>query len=86
MWTADGGGKSAAAPQPIAGGARIARLVVGLREKFWAVGRTLEIATVNGEPGLCIRDGNRLIATMSIDTDGQRIFAVYAVVNPDKLS
>ncbi len=35
--------------------------------------------------GLCIRDGERLTATMSIATDGQRILAVYAVVNPDKL-
>lgn len=85
-WTADGGGKSAAAPLPIVGNDRIARLVIGLREKFWAVDRTLEVATVNGEPGLCIRDGNRLTATMSIATDGERIFAVYAVVNPDKLS
>jgi RNA polymerase sigma-70 factor (ECF subfamily) len=85
-WTADGGGKSAAAPLPIVGNDRIARLVIGLREKFWAVDRVLEVATVNGEPGLCIRDGNRLTATMSIATDGERIFAVYAVVNPDKLS
>jgi RNA polymerase sigma-70 factor (ECF subfamily) len=85
-WTADGGGKSAAAPLPIVGNDRIARLVIGLREKFWAPGRTLEAATVNGEPGLRIRDGNRLTATMSIATDGERIFAVYAVVNPDKLS
>jgi len=30
-------------------------------------------------------DGDRLIATMSIATDGERILAVYAVVNPDKL-
>jgi len=85
-WTADGGGKSAAAPLPIFGANRIARLVLGLREKFWAVDRRLEVATVNGEPGLCIRDGNRLTATMSIATDGEHIFAVYAVVNPDKLS
>jgi len=84
-WTADGGGKAGAAPLPIIGADRIARLVLGLREKFWAVDRTLEVATVNGEPGLCIRDGNRLTATMSIATDGERILAVYAVVNPDKL-
>jgi RNA polymerase sigma-70 factor (ECF subfamily) len=84
-WTADGGGKSAAAPLPIVGNDRIARLVIGLREKFWAPDRTLEVATVNGEPGLRMRDGNRLTATMSIATDGERIFAVYAVVNPDKL-
>ena len=84
-WTADGGGKTAAAPRPIIGNERIAKLVIGLREKFWSVNRTIEFATVNGEAGLCIRDGERLTATMSIATDGQRILAVYAVVNPEKL-
>jgi len=84
-WTADGGGKTAASPRPIHGADRLARLVIGLREKFWAANRTVEIATVNGEPGLILRDGDRLIATMSILTDGERIFEVYAVVNPDKL-
>jgi RNA polymerase sigma-70 factor (ECF subfamily) len=85
-WTADGGGKVGAAPLPIVGADRIARLVIGLREKFWAPNRAVEVAAVNGESGLCIRDGNRLVATMSIATDGGRIVAVYAVVNPDKLS
>ena len=61
-WTADGGGKTGAAPLPIVGADRIARLVIGLREKFWAENRTIEIATVNGETGLCLRDGNRLTA------------------------
>ena len=84
-WTADGGGKTAAAPTPIAGAGRIAKLVITLREKFWAADRRLEIATVNGETGLVIRDGSRLTATLSIATDGERILAVYAVVNPDKL-
>jgi RNA polymerase sigma-70 factor, ECF subfamily len=84
-WTADGGGKVAASPRPIEGAARIARLAVTLRERFWADGRTLGPATVNGEPGLCVRDGERLVATLSIATDGDRILAVYAVVNPDKL-
>jgi RNA polymerase sigma-70 factor (ECF subfamily) len=85
-WTADGGGKTGAAPLPIVGADRITRLVIGLREKFWAPDRRLEVATVNGEAGLCIRDGTRLTATMSIATDGEHILAVYAVVNPDKLS
>jgi RNA polymerase sigma-70 factor, ECF subfamily len=84
-WTADGGGKTAAAPRPIVGAERIARLVMGLRDKFWAANRTLELTTINGETGLSMRDGGRLTATMSIETDGDRIFAVYAVVNPDKL-
>lgn len=84
-WTADGGGKTGAAVNPIVGADRIARLVLGLREKFWSNGRVLEVATINGEAGLRLRDGDRLIATMSIATDGKQIFAVYAVVNPDKL-
>jgi RNA polymerase sigma-70 factor, ECF subfamily len=84
-WTADGGGKVAASPHPIEGAARIARLAVGLRARFWAEGRTIGPATVNGEPGLWVRDGDRLVATLSIATDGERILAVYAVVNPDKL-
>ena len=85
-WTADGGGKVGAAPLPIVGADRIARLVIGLREKFWAPDRGMGIATVNGETGLAIRDGDRLTAAMSIVTDGEHILAVYAVVNPDKLS
>ena len=84
-WTADGGGRTAAGLHPIVGAERVVRLVLGLREKFWAVDRALEIATVNGEIGLRIRDGARLTATISIATDGERILAVYAVVNPDKL-
>ena len=85
-WTADGGGKTAASPRPIVGADRIAKLVIGLREKFWTDNRRIEIATVNGETALCVRDGDRLSATMSIATDGERILEVYAVVNPDKLS
>jgi RNA polymerase sigma-70 factor (ECF subfamily) len=84
-WTADGGGKTAAAPRPVVGAERIARLAVGLREKFWAPGRVMALTTVNGEAGLCIRDGDRMIAVMAIETDGDRILSLLAVVNPDKL-
>jgi RNA polymerase sigma-70 factor (ECF subfamily) len=84
-WTADGGGKTAASPRPVVGADRIVKLVIGLREKFWAADRVLEIATVNGEPGLRVRDGEHVVAVMAIDTDGDRIASVYAVVNPDKL-
>jgi RNA polymerase sigma-70 factor (ECF subfamily) len=85
-WTADGGGKTGAAPVPIVGADRIARLAISLRERFWAADRRLEIAAINGETGLCILDGNRVTATLSIATDGEQILAVYAVVNPDKLN
>ena len=35
--------------------------------------------------GLILRQGDRITGTLSIATDGERILAVYAVVNPDKL-
>jgi RNA polymerase sigma-70 factor (ECF subfamily) len=85
-WTADGGGKAGAALNPILGRDRIVRLLVGLRGKFWAAGRTMEVATVNGEPGLCFWEGTRLVGTLSVTTDGERILAAFAVVNPDKLA
>ena len=84
-WTADGGGKTAAAPRPVTGLDRLVRLVINLREKFWAPNRTIDMASINGETGLVIRDDGQLVATMSIATDGEKILAVYAVVNPDKL-
>ncbi len=84
-WTADGGGKSAAGRHPIIGAERIAKLVLGLREKFWATGRTMDVEIINSEPGLCVRDNGRVTATISFVTDGQQIVNVYAVVNPDKL-
>jgi RNA polymerase sigma-70 factor (ECF subfamily) len=85
-WTADGGGKTAAAAHPIVGAERIARLVIGFRQKFWAANRRFRTWSVNGETALLLLDGDRLVATSSFATDGARIHAVYAVVNPDKLS
>ncbi len=84
-WTADGGGKTPASPVPIVGNERIARVAITLRDKFWGPNRKFVVTTVNNETALCLRDGDRLAATMSIATDGTQILALYAVVNPDKL-
>jgi RNA polymerase sigma-70 factor, ECF subfamily len=85
-WTADGGGKAAAARTPVAGADRIARLMLSVGDRLFAAGRTIELATVNGETGLCLYDDSRLTATLSVATDGDRILAVYAVLNPEKLA
>jgi len=58
----------------IAGADRIAKLVISLRDKFWAADRTMEIETVNGETGLCIRDRRHLTATISIATTLRFVF------------
>ncbi len=85
VWTADGGGKVAAGPRPLVGVDQIVRLLLGLRRNYWAHDRVFDIVRVNGEPGLTIRDGNRITAVMAFDVDDDRIVSVYAVVNPDKL-
>lgn len=84
-WTADGGGKTAAAARPLVGATRIASFLVALR-RAWPDSRVLEPCNVNGEPGLCVRDGGRLTAILAFDLDGERIRSVYAVLNPDKLA
>jgi RNA polymerase sigma-70 factor (ECF subfamily) len=85
VWTADGGGKRAAGPRPLVGVDQIVRLLLGLRRNYWTPDRELAIVDVNGEPGLCIRDGDTITAVMAFDAAEGRIAAVYAVLNPDKL-
>ena len=84
-WTADGGGRVAAARQPLVGAERIAKLVIALQQKFYKGRASMHLAEVNGETGLVIRTDGRITAVVSIATDGERIVHVYAVLNPDKL-
>lgn len=43
------------------------------------------MALINGEPGLLHHANGRLDAAQAFVTDGERIVAIYAVRNPDKL-
>jgi RNA polymerase sigma-70 factor (ECF subfamily) len=61
------------------------RLVLGLRERLQSDTATMELVDINGETGLCVRTDGHITAVMSILSDGERIHAVYAVANPDKL-
>jgi RNA polymerase sigma-70 factor (ECF subfamily) len=84
-WTADGGGRTAAAPRPIAGADRIVPFIIGLQRRLSEHGATMHLAEINGEAGLIIRVDDDIKGAISIATDGDRILAVYAVINPDKL-
>jgi RNA polymerase sigma-70 factor, ECF subfamily len=83
-WTSDGGGKAKAALKVIHGADQITRFVTGVfrngadRVEFRDV-------TVNEEPGLATLVDGRLLAVMSIRTDGQRILDAYIILNPEKL-
>ena len=80
----DGGGKAKAAQKVVRGGDSVVRFLLGVLRQASA-GLALKKIAVNGETGLAIRVGGRLIAVMSFATDGLKILGVYSVLNPDKL-
>jgi RNA polymerase sigma-70 factor (ECF subfamily) len=43
------------------------------------------ILSVNGWPALVTLENGRIVFVLSIESDGQRIHALYSVLNPDKL-
>ncbi len=81
----DGGGKVPAFFKVLRGADRIANL-------YWAAARRLgpqvayRMAQINGEPGLLRYVDGRLESAQAFVTDGERIVAIYAVRNPDKLA
>jgi RNA polymerase sigma-70 factor (ECF subfamily) len=81
----DGGGKATVVAKGMHGGERVTNL-------YWAhalrLGQRLQyrIATINGEPGLLRYVDGKLESANAVVTDGDRILAIYAVRNPDKLA
>lgn len=83
--TADGGGKIAASPRVLEGAPRIVKLILGLERKVYRRGVERELVSVNGETGLLLRLDGRVASITAFETDGERILAMYTVLNPDKL-
>jgi RNA polymerase sigma-70 factor (ECF subfamily) len=88
-FTSDGGGKVSAARRVVEGPDRIVRFLLGLERKG-AGYVTHRLALLNGEPAIVsdVRlpgDAPYVFAATAFVTDGERIHAVYRVMNPDKL-
>jgi RNA polymerase sigma-70 factor (ECF subfamily) len=83
-WTSDGGGKAKAAKKVVHGARHVARFATGVLRKYVA-DLQFRPLTVNGEAGMAAYFGDRLIAVMTIRTDGRRILDVFSILNPDKL-
>ena len=82
----DGGGKRAAALNPIYGADKILRFLDGVTRKNAAFLSTqLRPATVNGMPGFVLRERDGSIDTMAFEQRDGRIAAIYVVRNPEKL-
>ncbi|MFB4294276.1 RNA polymerase sigma factor SigJ [Nonomuraea sp. ATR24] len=85
VWRADGGGVVTAAAVPVVGSDRVARMVLGMVER-WFDGMTAEFLDVNGAPGVVIRDGDGVPdSVMAFVVSGGRVVQVDVVRNPVKL-
>jgi RNA polymerase sigma-70 factor (ECF subfamily) len=81
----DGGGKVPSFGQVLRGADRITNLYWAFALR-WGDAVRYELAWINGEPGLLRYVNGALESAQSMVTDGERIVAVYAVRNPDKLA
>ena len=82
----DGGGKRAAAFNPIRGADKILRFLAGIARKnpaFAAI--ELRAAMINDLAGFVLREEDGAVDTMAFDVRDGRIVAIYIVANPDKL-
>ncbi|HEX4851733.1 MAG TPA: sigma-70 family RNA polymerase sigma factor, partial [Puia sp.] len=92
---ADGGGNSiavngqrlTAALNPISGVDNVARFLVRVTVKIYEhiAGLKQKIVIANGLPSLISYDGDRPLALISLDSDGEKIRNIYIQSNPDKL-
>jgi RNA polymerase sigma-70 factor (ECF subfamily) len=84
LWS-DGGGKTAAARNPIHGADRVARFLVGILRKAPGGFADVRMVRVNGEAGLVAYVGGRPRSVASLEIRDGRIQGIRIVVNPDKL-
>lgn len=86
MWT-DGGGKvKGAATRPITGREAVAHFSLAASKRFLPEGARVELAEVNGQPGLIIRLGERAYRVMTIEVEAQQIRTIHIIANPEKLA
>ncbi len=81
----DGGGKIAAAINPICGADHVARFTVGVTRKEPSA--SVELADINGAPGVILRSkSGRIQSVLLLEIDEGKIITMFALRNPDKLS
>lgn len=81
--TPDGGGKVAAAIQPIYTPDRVARGMLGTTRKFPPDHAWIE--EINGQPAIVATRDGKPQAVMLLEVRGGRISRIWTVANPDKL-
>lgn len=83
VWV-DGGGKVRTARRPIVGASRVARYLLGAREKS-GLSMNLSMAEVNGSVGLLAVAERTLMGVLVMEAEHGKIRAIHIVATPDKL-
>lgn len=82
----DSDGRAAAAARNVIEGAeRTAQIVIAAAKAGTAAGTTLQLALVNGMPGFIAHTPDGSARSAAFEIDGDRIRAIYVVLNPEKL-
>jgi RNA polymerase sigma-70 factor, ECF subfamily len=82
----DGGGKRAAAFNPIHGADKILRFLAGVSRKNPALQiMQVRAAIINGLAGFVMGEADGSVSTMAFECSAGRIAAIYVVRNPEKL-
>ncbi len=83
---ADGGGKVAAARQPIFGAERVAKFLHGVVRKFYLPrDAQYRAARINGLPGLVVTVAGEVVQTLAVEVRDGAVAKLYSMRNPDKL-
>ncbi|WP_435770211.1 RNA polymerase sigma-70 factor [Nocardioides sp. SYSU DS0651] len=82
----DGGGVKQAALRPITGRDKVLRWMFGVMTKQAETVMTLDVAEVNGAPGVLILAGGELDVVASVRVDDGLVTEIYFVRNPAKLA
>jgi RNA polymerase sigma-70 factor (ECF subfamily) len=64
------------------GAGRIAR---GLARVFAGREFVMTVTDVNGEPGVVVSEGGRIVSVIALTSDGERVVALHGIGNPAKL-
>ena len=82
VWRSDGGGNAIAARRPQHGAPKVARGMIALARRPARAGYA---ASVNGSPGLVMRDADGFLTVIALTIDAGSIVAIDVIRNPEKL-